>query len=50
MYMHVSDLYFSVSTTIRRLLHAVLPSFQRVARQLYADISAEICDEMSSMT
>ena len=43
--MHVSDLYYSVSTTIRRLLHAVLPSFQRVPYQLYADTSAGICDE-----
>ena len=48
-YACVSDLYFSVSTTLMRLLHAVLPSYQRVPRQLYANISAEICDETSSM-
>ena len=38
-YACVSDLYYSVSTTLSRLLHAILPSFQRVPRQLYADIS-----------
>ena len=36
-YACMSDLYYSVSTTLRRLLHAVLPSFQRVHLQLYAD-------------
>ena len=44
-YACVSDLYYSVSITLKQLLHTVLPSFQRVPRQLYADISAEICDK-----
>ena len=40
-YACVSDLYYSVSITLRQLLHTVLPSFQRVPHQLYA----EICDK-----